>query len=344
MDKGKLPLYIDMIFCVILLPVMIMLLPVERWLTHHTVFVLVFVFWLYAVYAIHRRVTIPLVFSRRKYLPALLVLSATILVTWLIARYGDPGHPHGHGRPGPVRPVFHLNPREQGIWFLFLVVTAFSIAVGLLTELYRQMIEKKELEQEKSRAELALYKAQINPHFLFNTLNTLYGLVVTKSDRAEQAFMQFTDLVRYMYSTASADFVPVREEAEYIRQYVGLQKTRLNEHTRVSVTENIRDRDAMIAPLLLMTFVENAFKYGVSSHYDSVIEIAVSVDACRLDFHIRNRIFPEALVKKGDGIGIANCRKRLSLIYPDAHTLDISDAGGYYDVRLTLILDKTGKP
>ncbi len=344
MNNRNLPLYIDIIFCVIILPVMIMLLPVERWLTHHTAFVLILVCWLYVIYAIHRRLTIPLVFRRKKYLAAALVMLFTVAVTYMISVIDEPPHFAMHRRmPEGFRRIFHLRPREQGVWFLFVVVTTFSFAVGLLTELYRQMLEKKELEQEKSKAELALYKAQINPHFLFNTLNSLYGLIITRSDKAEQAFMQFTDMMKYMYSRTSADFIPVQEEISYIRQYIDLQKIRLNEHTSVALEVECDDRDAVIAPMLLMTFVENAFKYGVSSHYDSRIEITVKADSGHVDFHVRNSIFPEALKKKGDGIGIANCRKRLSLIYPGAHSLAISDAGGFYDVHLSISLEKNRK-
>lgn len=343
MNNRNLPLYIDIIFCVVLLPAMIMLLPIERWLTYHTGFVLLLVGWLYVVYVLNRKLTIPLVFRKRRYLSALLLIVLTVIVTYFLSKY----RMHGGGE-GPVEffrqrrpPEFHRQPfklrlHEQGVWFLFLVVTTFSIAVGLLTELYRQMLEKKELEQEKSRAELALYKAQINPHFLFNTLNTLYGLVVTHSPKAEQAFVQFTDMMKYLYSNGTADFIPVSEEVDYIRQYIGLQKLRLNEHTEVVLDVDIPDAEAVIAPMLLITFVENAFKYGVSSHMDSSIYIAVSSADGNIVFRARNRIFRESLQKKGDGIGILNCRKRLALIYPGRHTLEISDDGEYFDVHLSI--------
>ena len=275
-------MYIDIFFCVILLPVMMMLLPVERWLTHHFDFVLLLVCWLYIVYFIHRKLTISLVFGRKRYAAALLLFLFTILVTWLLTKY------RMHDGPMPVffrhrgpdhgfRPPFKIRLHEQGVWFLFVVVTTFSIAVGLLTELYRQMLEKKELEQEKSKAELALYKSQINPHFLFNTLNTLYGLVIAHSDKAEQAFVQFIDMTKYLYSNGNRDFIPVTEEIDYIREYIGLQKFRLNEHTEVALEVDNADDTASIAPMLLITFVENAFKYGVSSHLDSRIEIEIKV-------------------------------------------------------------------
>ena len=342
MNTRNLTWLIDIIFCLILLPMMIMLLPVERWLTHHTAFAVMLVLWLYAVYFIHRKVTMPMVFRRKNWWAPVLAFILTVMVTWLVIQLDDPGHFMRHGGMEPRRPhrFFWLSPREQGVWFLFAVVTTFSIAVGLLTELYRQMLEKKELEQEKSKAELAMYKAQINPHFLFNTLNTIYSLIVTRSDQAEQAFVQFTSMVKYLYSNASADFIPLSSEEEYIRQYIALQKFRLNEHTQVSFSAEIRNPDALIAPMLLITFVENAFKYGVSSHNDSDIDISLVQEENRIRFNVRNHVFPESLKKKGDGIGIANCRKRLSLIYPDAHTLRISDSGNIFKVELEINLKK----
>lgn len=350
MNNRNLPLYIDIIFCAVLLPAMIMLLPIERWLTYHTGFVLLLVGWFYVVYLLNRKLTIPLVFRKKKYLAAVLLIVLAVGVTYLLSKYRMHGGGEGpadffrNRRPPEIhRHPFKLRLHEQGVWFLFLVVTAFSIAVGLLTELYRQMLEKKELEQEKSKAELALYKAQINPHFLFNTLNTLYGLVVTRSDKAEQAFVQFTDMMKYLYSNGTADFIPVSGEVDYIRQYIGLQKLRLNEHTEVVLDVDIPDAKALIAPMLLITFVENAFKYGVSSHMDSSIYIAVSSSEGKIGFRTRNRIFRESLQKKGAGIGIQNCRKRLALIYPGRHTLEISDDGTYFDVRLTILTYRNGE-
>lgn len=340
MNNRNLPIFIDVIFCVILLPLMIMFLPVERWLTHHTFFVLIFVVWLYVVYFLHRKITVPLIFSGKKYLAALLILVFTVILTWLVSGLDWHGDFLRHHRPAHQRHFLMLHPREQAVWFLFFVVSTFSFAVGLLTELYHQMLEKKELEQEKSKAELALYKAQINPHFLFNTLNTLYGLLITGSEKAEQAFMQFTGMMKYMYSKTSADFIPVSDEAEYIRQYIDLQKLRLNGHTAVSFESEEGDDEAVIAPMLLITFVENAFKYGVSSHIDSRIDIWLSSGDGKISFIVRNRIFPESLSGKGEGIGIANCRKRLSLIYPGAHSLKITDSDGVFAVNLTIMYKK----
>lgn len=347
MDETKLPRYIDIVFCLVLLPLMIMLLPVEKWFVRHPLFVVMFVIWLYGVYFLNRRVTAPLILVRKKYLWALVIVVLTIFVTYLISQYPLGGHhllngpyprneavPYPHPRhPSPIKLRMH----QQGIWLLFVVVTVFSHSVGLLAMLNIRTLEKKELEQEKQKAELALYKAQINPHFLFNTLNTLYGLLITGSDKAEAAFMQFTGIVKYMYSNPSKDTIPLTEEAEYISRYIGLQKLRLNSHTEVTFDSRIdNNSDAQIVPMLLITFVENAFKFGVSSHIDTKIDIRLVSGSSRIYFEVKNDVVKDALKNSGDGIGIKNCKERLELIYATDYTLGIEQTGGYYLVRLDI--------
>lgn len=167
-----------------------------------------------------------------------------------------------------------------------------------------------------------LYKAQINPHFLFNTLNTLYDLMISGSEKAEPAFVKFTELLRYMYSNSTPDKTSVSEEINYISEYIDLQLLRLNEHTNVCFTHQEDDTTLEIAPMILITFIENVFKYGISSHTDSNLLIDIRVENGVLSLVTENPVQQRLLPPK-EGIGISNCRKRLDLLYPEAYTLDI---------------------
>lgn len=346
MNNKYLPLGIDLFFCLVLLPALIMLLPVERWLENNSTFVVLLVGWLYAVYFLTRKACVPMLFrSRRQLIIALCMLAATVLVTWLVTQY-QMEFPFRGDRPRPERirratNLTKIRLHQQGTWFLYLVTLCFSIAVGLLTELYRQMTERQSVEFEKKKAELALYKAQINPHFLFNTLNTLYGLMLTQSEKAEAAFMQFIHLVKYMYTRTTQDRVDVAEEAEYIRRYIDLQKNRLDEsrtHVDYTYDNDHACPQAQIAPMLLITFVENALKYGTSSHTESHIRIGIRVQEGILRFTAENQVVNPRPADKEPGIGIANCRKRLELLYPGRYELQAGERDGIYRTLLNIRL------
>lgn len=345
-----LPLVIDMAFCLVLLPFMVWLLPVNRWAASNAPFVVLFIGWLYAAYFTYRYYAVPRLFrDRRQVVLAIAVIIVSLVVTWLISRYRFevPQQAMPRMRPRPYAPDgFDATPRtglmilhRRAVWFLYFVVAAFSFAVGTLAELYRRTIERQAAEHEQRKAELALYKVQINPHFLFNTLNTLYGLMLTDVARAETAFMQFMDMTKYMYTNAEKDRVPLRSEIDYIRQYIELQKNRMNDHTHVHLSIESRNGcpDAMIAPMILITFVENAFKYGVSAHQESDIFIGIETDGDSLHFATRNPVIVRPAGEQS-GFGIANCRKRLELLYPGHYTLTIRQEENEYRVTLDIKL------
>ena len=346
----RLPLIIDLAFCFVLLPFMIWLLPVNRWAVSNMPFVVLFVGWLYAVYFIYRYFAVPrLLRDRPQIVAAVIVIAITFVATWFISRYRFEVPQQSMPRMRPR--LYVLDGSEtmsrsgwiilhrRAVWFLYVVVTAFSFAVGMLAELYRQIVERHVAEQERKKAELAFYKVQINPHFFFNTLNTLYGLMLTDVARAETAFMQFMDLTKYMYTNAEKDKVPVRAEIDYIRQYIELQKNRMNDRTHVHFTVESHNEqpDVTIAPMILITFVENAFKYGVSSHVRSDIFIDLVLDGDVLHFATRNPIVVSSSEEKC-GLGIVNCRKRLDLLYSGHYALEIREVENEYRVTLDLKL------
>lgn len=198
----------------------------------------------------------------------------------------------------------------------------------------------QESEKEKVDAELSYLKAQINPHFLFNTLNSIYTLAVKKSDLAPSAIVTLSGMMRYVITEAQTDVVALEKEILYLSNYIELQKIRLGNTAQLSYRFNIPANTAQIAPLLLIPFVENIFKYGVNPEEPSPLRIELALHGCTLTLKTENRIFYHPLSEVGEqsGLGIANVRKRLNLIYPAAHTLDIATTSTNFTVTLTVDL------
>lgn len=334
MKNNRIALYIDLLFCLVIIPLVIMLLPVDRWIVTNTAFLATLIAYVYILYFTYRRACLPRLFMQKRFIHILILLAVLVTITVLLTHFPMPAeHITGNARQMEAR----IHMRTQTIWFFFLMVTGFSLAIELTFELFRQILSRQAAETEKNKAELALYKAQINPHFLFNTLNTLYALVISGSEKTESAFIKFSNILRYMYSQSGSELIPAEREADYIRQYVELQEMRLNRHTQVSLTIDVTARQISIPPMILITFVENAFKYGTSSDTDCTIRIHISIDEDRLHMETENTVMRKR-EDKSQGIGISNCRKRLELLYPGKYELNTSETNGIYKVLLNIRL------
>lgn len=335
------PLYTDLAFCLILLPLMIYAFPVERWWGTYPLFFCSFVGWLYITYFQYKYFVIPRLFQKgRRRTIALVAIAISLTITFLFSSYEISSplyHAHQQHREIYHNPMWGVRQNQQAVWLHYIVVTIFCFAVGMLNEAFRQRLARKEVEYERNKAELALYKAQINPHFLFNTLNTLYGLLITHSDKTEAMLERFINLTKYMYNNANHEFIALAEEVDYISQYIDLQKLRLNEYADVRFMHKVDDEAMPVPPMLLITFVENAFKYGVSSNEPCFIHIRLTQQHDTLSFEVDNSVF-EREVKNSKRMGIENCRRRLSLLYPCRHSLDfgISRDNHTFHVKLEL--------
>lgn len=323
-------LYIDLAFCLVFLPLMIFIFPVERWWGTYPLFFISFIAWLYVTYFVYKYFIIPKLFhGKRQRIYAFAVMAFSLLVTFLFSSYeiSSPFYHLSHRQLESLPfPVWGVRLNQQAVWLHYIVVVIFCFAVGMLTEAYRQRLAYEEVEYERNKAELALYKAQINPHFLFNTLNTLYGLLITHSDKTEATLERFINLTKYMYNNANHEFISLAEEVEYIGQYIDLQKLRLNEFADVSFTHEVENDATPVPPMMLITFVENAFKYGISSNEPCFIHIRLVQHGDMLCFEVANSVFGRN-VKTSKRMGIENCRRRLSLLYPDRHRLDCGRKG-----------------
>ena len=333
-NQRKIAIYIDVIFCLVVLPMIIFISPIQRMFESARAFTLILVAFIYLTYAAYRMVRIPRLIMQRKYLHVVVFFIIMIGVAGGLAHF-------------PVDDAFLLkfgedasmiiSMRRQRVWLIFLVVSGFSLVIDLIFELFKKVLAMQELEAAKSKAELALYKAQIDPHFMFNSLNAIYGMIISSSERTEEAFVKFSDILKYTYDSTGQDMVDMERELDYIGNYIDFQAIRYGEHTGVDWTYSLEDSYVLIPPMILITFVENAFKYGASSTRDCRIRIHAEVADGKLLFETENRILrrPEAGKR---GIGIENCRQRLELLYPGRYVLEISDGNEVYKVRLTIEL------
>ncbi|MDP2890050.1 MAG: sensor histidine kinase [Bacteroidota bacterium] len=227
------------------------------------------------------------------------------------------------------------------IWELMLIVAAYLVFTSILFLIwqYAQMlIEKRDAAQN----ELSALKAQINPHFLFNNLNTIYSMASQKDERTPEVILQLSDFLRYVLYDTSSETIPLEKEVKIIQTYVGLQKKRVNpEITQVHLTTEGNFSGVNIAPLLLLPLAENCFKHGVGKN-TGTIRIFISYDGKNLTFNTENQI---ALREKTDstengGLGIPNVEKRLNLIYPDLHSLEYHENDGIFHLEMKVKLDK----
>ena len=199
---------------------------------------------------------------------------------------------------------------------------AIGFAMGLKFYELRnqQLIEEKERKNEQTEAELTWLKNQLNPHFLFNSLNNISCQIYTDPDEAQENLSRLSSLLRYALYETNCEFVPVKGEIEFMNDYIALMKLRCTDRTTVDVDFDVEDPNIKILPLLYISLIENAFKHGVSNNSDSFVNISFKKEDNRLVFRVRNSNFPKTDGKRsGSGIGIENLKRRLQLAYPKRH-------------------------
>jgi hypothetical protein len=219
-------------------------------------------------------------------------------------------------------------------FLLFIALIKFTV------DRFELVNRQKTLENEKLTAELNYLKAQINPHFLFNTLHNLNYLAEQKSDQATGVIMKLSYIMRYMIYEAHKPAVRLEQEISYIRDYLDLEAIRLNNTFDLTFSVEEVDTDVHIAPLLLIPLVENAFKHGISDQQsENWITICMEGDEKRLRVEVANSLKPEELREDSpSGFGLENLRRRLELAYPGRHTLDIDARPTQFCTTLTLAL------
>ena len=288
----------------------------------------------------------------------LLYISFLYLPEWVASFFADPstnevGHRFNEGEhyrrhfsdslpPPPHRPGFggsrHRFHFFPGSYLIFILVFAISTCISLIQQWLKIEENKKEIERDKLNTELSFLKSQINPHFFFNTLNNIYSLAVTGSEHTASAILKLSSIMRYIISDTQVDFVPLENEVTFINHFIDLQLVRLTDKVSVDFTIDGNVDSKMIAPLIFICFVENAFKYGVSTKESSIITFHLKVSDKKIIFSSSNKIIKtENFSKEGTGIGISNVKRRLDLLYPEKYTLNIFDTEHTFSVKLEIL-------
>lgn len=292
-----------------------------------------------AFYYLNTYIFIPKLLDTKKFVSYTLLILALMIFYGFVPRiyhglFGSLQPPPVPGRP-PRNRTLSLSPFNI---MIFLLVFVLSTGIKVINQWLQSEQRTKEIANEKLKTELSFLKAQINPHFLFNTLNNIYALASSQSEHTAAAVMKLSSIMRYVLTEARNDLVPLEREILFTSHYIELQKIRLTDKTRIDFTINGDPLGKQIAPLLLLPFVENAFKYGISTRECSPINIQLDIRDGSLFFSVCNHKHFNTTLRMADntGIGINNTRRRLDLLYPDKYELIINDRSNEFTVHLNI--------
>jgi sensor histidine kinase YesM len=266
-----------------------------------------------------------------RYFASLLVAVATVLLLFGVIFFLSDASPETLAKTDPaierVLPVIIVNA---------ILLWLISIVSSILWTLYNRL---KQTETEKLTAQVASLKSQINPHFLFNTLNNIYATALDASPRAADMVDKLSEMMRYTMNATQQESASLEDEIQYIDNFIQLQTVRLDSSVRVEY-QRLTDVPALqIAPMLLIPFIENAFKHGVNAEQESRIAIALTMNKTELQLRVVNRkVNVQKDISERSGLGIDNTRHRLSLLYPSRHSLVIHDTEKEFSVSLCIEL------
>lgn len=219
-----------------------------------------------------------------------------------------------------------------------ITFTTMALLIKFMIDWFNAQKQKSELKEKTKSSELALLRTQINPHFLFNTLNNLYSLVYKKSDQAPSVVMKLSEIMRYMLYDANTDKVLLEKEIEYLNSFIEINELRLMEGKFVQFEVSGEIANRLIPPMLLIPFVENAFKHGRKKYKTPGIVIQLSLREDLLSFDVMNYLVQHPTGNKDQqgGVGLDNVKKRLDLLYPGTHQLTIEKGIETFHVHLSI--------
>lgn len=228
----------------------------------------------------------------------------------------------GHER-GPTGLLPHI------MWLLGFLgrnvfILALSAGIATLMRLAKQWQkvdnERRELEIQKTEAELRNLRNQINPHFLLNTLNNIFALIAFDQEKAQKAVLSLSSMLRQMLYSSQDNSISIEKEIDFLNNYIDLMRLRISRNVKIDVNMDVREPSANVAPFIFISLVENAFKHGVSPTEPSFISISITADSGKITCEIKNSNFPKAMTdRSGHGIGLTQVARRLDLAYPDRY-------------------------
>jgi len=342
---------------------------IEKWLPHFSGLLLflilpIFVFdrnndqdvyWMYNYYYqlafmivafyVNYLVIVPrFFFSKRKVYFFVILLLFTFLLLAVSQYFYDyfqlenlgPNNISGERIP-PRRSRFGLHPKLVDNFFLLLIVLGFSSGMAIIQRLRKNESKQKEIEKAHVDSELAFLKNQISPHFFFNALNNIYGLIAIDSDKAQQALEKLSGLMRYLIYDSNIDTIELQKEFDFTLKYIELMQMRLSSKVKLDINISDKIPEGQISPLLFIPFIENAFKHGISYRENSFISILLKTEKNNVVFECKNSV-PSTSEQKDNkgGVGIANIQKRLDLIYGNSFKLDINKNESEYYIKLII--------
>jgi two-component system, LytTR family, sensor kinase len=292
-------------------------------------------------------------FNKKTLLYVLLVLFFSLLLAFI----GDLNHifqQAGIGGPGfmPHEPPVPMDdfgpenfPPERLFGFGFLnkmilawLVVSLNTAIKVTIKWYKDEQSKREMEKEYLKSELSFLQNQVSPHFFMNTLNNIHALIDINGKNAQLAIVKLSRMMRYLLYESDQGNTVLKKEIEFLESYVALMRLRIDETVRVNLSINVKDDNVKLPPLLLIPFIENAFKHGISYREKSYINISVDQEGRSLIFTCTNSKVAKNKPAPESGIGLKNVQKRLDLIYGNAYDLVIDDTDTEFNVKLILFV------
>lgn len=242
-----------------------------------------------------------------------------------------------------VDPREFLVMNQHTVFLLLFMMAGGSTVIKIISDWQRHQRDRKDLETQRMQSEIKFLKSQINPHFLFNTLNSLYALTLKKSDKAPEIVIKLSEMMRYMLYESNERRVPLQKEVNYIENYLALESLRQGGQSDIQFKVEGQLTDQTIAPLLFIPFLENSFKHGINHQIsDGYVHVTMKVLGNKLLLRIENSKPIQApllpVERRTGGIGLTNVQRRLNLLYPGQYKLDIEDNDKEHIVELSLDL------